>query len=272
MKRSILNILSIIIVLVLICCLLIVYFYRFMTEQESYIHDLFPTLIFIMLGAGCLAKLITSQGRVHLDVYEMCYKDEIGNAFKNNPLKRKKLLSACRFYHEKKYSKALKLLTQLFEESRQNNELVPILLFMALCYTELGSLDTAQKLYYKLLGLEPNHAQAHYNVGAVFMKIGDYDTALTHFDMAVEIQPNNYYAYLNRANYYLRIKDYDKSIADAKQALIIKDNGVEAAILLTVVYSIIDDEYEMENYYDIAVALGKKPDDLDEVIHRFSRY
>lgn len=271
MKRSILNVILIIIVSVFICCILMLNLYSFITGQESFLVDLFPTFIFLMLAAGCLAKLITSQGRVHLEVYEICYKEEIGDAFKNNLIKRKKLLSACRFYNEKKYSKALKLLNYLLGEARQEKDLSPILLFIALCYTELGLFENAQKIYYKLLDIEPNNAQAHYNVGAVFMEMGDYDTALKHFDMAVEVQPNSYYAYLNRANYYFRIGEYDNAIKNSNQALAIKDNGVEAASLLTVIYALMYDDDKMEKYYDIAVSLGKNPDDLDRLIYRFSK-
>ena len=79
----------------------------------------------------------------------------------------------------------------------------------------------------------------------------------------------SYNAYINRANYYFRKGEYDPAITDAKQALEFKNNGVEAASLLTVIYSLRGDENNKKHYYHLAITSGKRPSELDQAIEYF---
>lgn len=269
MKRRTSNIIWIALLSLLILGMVAFYVYDVIWLKTPFTKNLFRTIAILCLLLGTLLKLIKGSGRKSLDLYEKAYLDELGYAFKNKPLQRKKLLCACRLYNESNYRKALKYLFQLLREAEFERDSIPVLLFIALCYTDAGFADEAIKVYYDLLKIDPNNAQVHSNLGGLFISEGDFETALKHYNRSIELKPNNYYAYINRANYYFRINEYDNAISDAKQALEFKNNGIEAASLLTVIYALQGDESNKKIYYHIAITSGKKPEDLNDAVKYF---
>ncbi len=75
------------------------------------------------------------------------------------------------------------------------------LLFIALCYTDAGLTGEAIKVYCDLLQIDPKNAQAHSNLGRLFMAEGDYESAIKHYNTSIELKANNYFPYVNRAKY-----------------------------------------------------------------------
>lgn len=266
MKKNISRIILIAVIILLIVGIAAFYLYDVIWLKTPYIENLFRTIAIIFLLFGTLFKTIKTYGRNSLEIYEKAYAEELGYAFKNKPLQRKKLLCACRLYNESNYRKSLKYLFQLLREVEFERDSIPVLLFIALCYTDAGVTGEAIKVYYDLLKIDPNNPQVHSNLGGLFIKEGDFETALKHYNKSIELKPDNYFAYINRANYYFRKNEYDNAIVDAKQALEFKNNGAEAAALLTVIYALQEDEENKKKYYHIAITSGKNPADLNEAI------
>ena len=46
------------------------------------------------------------------------------------------------------------------------------------------------ELLKKVIEIQPNHADAHNNLGAAFKELGEYEKSITYFQKAIEIQPN----------------------------------------------------------------------------------
>ncbi len=266
MKKKSLNIIWIAVVILLIVGMVVFYLYDVIWVKTPYTKNLFRTIAIIFLLLGTLLKLINGSGRNSLEIYEKAYANELGFAFKNKPFQRKKLLCACRLYDESNYRKALKYLFQLLREVEFERDSIPVLLFIALCYTDAGVTSEAIKVYYDLLKIDSNNPQVHSNLGRLFIEEGDFETALKHYNKSIELKPDNYFAYINRANYYFRKNEYNNAIIDAKQALEFKNNGVEAAGLLTIIYALQGDEENKKKYYHIAITSGKNPADLNEAI------
>ena len=266
MKRKNSNTIWIAVIILLMVGIIAFYLYDVIWLKNPYTKNLFRTAAIVCLLLGTLVKLIYGSGRKSLEVYERAYANELGYAFKNKPFQRKKLLCACRLYDESNYGKALKYLFQLLQEGEFERDSVPVLLFIALCYTDAGVTEEAIKAYYELLKIDPKNSQVHSNLGGLFIQEGDFETALKHYNKSIEFNPKNYFAYLNRANYYFRINEFENAISDAKQALEFKNNGVEAASLLTVIYALQGDEENKKKYYHISITSGKKPEDLNEAI------
>lgn len=269
MKRNIAKTICIVVIILLIAGIIGFYLYDVLWLKTPYTKNLFRTIAIIVLSSGTLLKLINGSGRKRLEVYEKAYANELGSAFKDKPLQRKKLLCACRLYDESNYRKALKYLHSLLREVEYYKDSVPVLLFIALCYTDLRISGEAIKAYYELLKIDPYNPQVHSNLGGLFISEGEFETALMHYNRAIELKPDHYYAYVNRANYYFRIYEYDNAILDAKKALEIKNNGAEAASLLTIIYALLGDEENKKKYYHISIAAGKKPKDLNAAIQYF---
>ena len=269
MKKKTSNIIWIAVVILLIVGIIAFYLYDVIWVKTTYTKNLFRTIAIISLLLGTLLKLVNGFGRKSLEVYEKAYANELGYAFKNKPFQRKKLLCACRLYDESNYRKSLKYLFQLLREVEFERDSIPVLLFIALCYTDAGVTDEAINVYYDLLKIDPNNPQVHSNLGGLFINEGDFESALHHYNKSIELKPDNYYAYINRANYYFRQNEYDNAIIDAKQALEFKNNGVEAAGLLTIIYALQGDEKNKKKYYHIAITSGKNPLDLNEAIQYY---
>jgi len=269
MKRNAANIIFIVIVILLMTALIAFYLYDVICVKTPFTKNLFRTIAILFVLLGTLVRLINGKGRKSLDFYEKAYADELGFAFKSKPLMRKKLLCAARLYDESNYRKALKYLFELLREAEFDRDSLPTLLFIALCYTDAGVSSEALKVYHEYLKIDPNDARIHSNIGHLYAKEGDYESALKHYNRSIEIKPENYYAYVNRANYYFRKREYDPAISDAKQALEYKNNGVEAASLLAIIYSLLKDDENKKHYYHIAITSGKSPKDLNDAIEYF---
>lgn len=266
MKKKGSNIVWIAVIILLIVGIVVFYLYDVIWLKTPYTKNLFRTIAIFFLLLGTLLKIINGSGRNGLDVYEKAYANELGCAFMNKPFQRKKLLCACRLYNESNYRKSLKYLFQLLREVEFERDSIPVLLFIALCYTDAGVTSEAIKVYYDLLKIDPNNPQVHSNLGSLFVAEGDFETALKHYNKSIELKPDNYFAYINRANYYFRNNEYNNAIIDAKQALEFKNNGAEAAGLLTIIYALQGDEENKKKYYHIAITSGKNPADLNEAI------
>ncbi len=248
------------------------YLYGVLYENASTTENL-PRVIIISVSAILLIAKINlgASSRGSLVDYEKAFSEEIGNAFLDQSINRTKLICAARLYNESNYRKALKYLFQLLPAARDERDSVPVLLFIALCYTDGGLPIEAVKAYETLLKTDPYNSQAHSNLGLLYIKLGDHEKGLTHYEKALEYNPNNYYAWNNRANYYFRIYEYEKAIADAHKALEIKNNGVESASLLAVLYALTDNAEMKEKYFHVATVLGKNPNDLKESIAYFKQ-
>ncbi len=269
MKRKTLKILYIALVLVLIAAVIALYLYEVLYVKKPYTENLFRAVLIVVSLLIALYKVVTGYGRKPLRLYESLYAKEIGDAFGRDSRKRRKLLCACRFYDEGKNKKAVKTLFELRKVAKGKNEHVSILLFIALCYTKSGFNAEAIKAYDELLTLDPNHAQAHSNLGARWMAEGDFQKALQYYHRSIELRPNYYAAYVNRANCYFYQGEFDNAIVDAKQALEYKNNGHEAASLLAIIYALQGDEGKKQRYYHISVSSGKDPRELSNAIQYY---
>ena len=270
-KNNKTNIIIAVLIFAVIIGLIAYYLYDVIYNKTPYKDNLFRILAIICMLIATIIRLFkTGSGRRNcLDVYEKIYANDIGFAFKNKPMQKKKLLCAIRLFHEENYKKALKYLYELLNECEFDRDTTVVLLFIALCFAEAGYTEDAIRAYHELLKIDPNNARAHSNLGNQYMNYGDFESALKHYNKSIEIKPDNYSAYVNRANYYFRINEYDNAIKDGKKALEIKNNGIEAADLLAIIYALKKDEENKKKYYHIAITSGKNPEELNKAIEFF---
>lgn len=271
MKRKNGRNLGVLLVGLLMTALLAFYIYDVAVLKTAPTKNLGRVVLIILALCGTLTKLLTGTGRKGLNVYEQAYKKELGNAFASNPMARKKLLCATRLYNESNYAKALKHLMQLMNEVESVEDRSPVMLFVALCYTDAGMLQDAVRAYQELLKYDLRHAQAHSNLGILYMELGDYESARRHYDAAITYAPENYHAWLNRASLLFRTGELDDATADAHRALEIQNNGKAAAALLAILYALKGDEENKQKYRHQAIVAGEAPGALDSAIAHYAR-
>ena len=244
--------------------------YSIFVKGEPLGNVLIRFIIIVLSAVVAIARINTDRPKsLPLEQYEKAYAEELGTAFCDQTMNRTKLLCAVRLYNESKYRKALKYLLELLPTARTDKDRIPVFFFMALCYSDGGAPLEAVVAYESLLKIEPCHAQAHSNLGLIYVKLEEGEKGLYHYDRSLECDPNNYYAWVNRANYYFRLREYESAITDALRAMELKNNGVEAASLLAVSYALTGKNELMEKYFHTAVVLGKSPDDLNASIDYF---
>ena len=60
-----------------------------------------------------------------------------------------------------------------------------------------NDIKEAQNLYNKILEIDPNFANAHYNLGNIFKELGENQKAKSCYKKAIEINPNYVDAHSN---------------------------------------------------------------------------
>jgi len=272
MKNKTVRTLLTILIFLLMLGILGFYLYDVIALGKPFTENLVRVLALLVAASGTVVKLHSSRaGRGSLQMYEKAYTNELGKAFSDDPKRRKKLINACRCYDESNYSQALKYLAQLQKTELTRKEIVPILLFTALCYTDAQIPEEAIRVYEQLLSYDPGNAQVHSNLGLLYASQGMYEKALQHYGRSIDCKRENYYAYVNRANCYFKMGQYEPATEDALTALTFKNNGHEAASLLAILYGMAGDEQNKEKYFRIYVAAGQSPEDLNNAIEFYTQ-
>ena len=92
---------------------------------------------------------------------------------------------------------------------------------MVLAYTHYGKkeYDLAIFDFSRVLGVNTNHAEAHFGRGAAFLKKRQYDEAISDFSAALKLNLNDANTYNRRAVAYLSRRQYREAIADSWKAI-----------------------------------------------------
>jgi tetratricopeptide (TPR) repeat protein/2-polyprenyl-3-methyl-5-hydroxy-6-metoxy-1,4-benzoquinol methylase len=95
-----------------------------------------------------------------------------------------------------------------------------------------GKLDEAVARYRWALALEPNNADAHYNLGNVLRQQSKFDEAEIHYQRAVVLKPTFAEAHNNLGNVLRRQGKSDEAATHYQQAVALKPNFADAHINL----------------------------------------
>ncbi|MBO5797538.1 MAG: tetratricopeptide repeat protein [Clostridia bacterium] len=255
-----------VLVILLMAGLLGLYVYDLVVNHTPVTENLFKLLAVECLLISTLIRLrgkVTARG---LDFYEKRYENELGTAFKDKPLWRKKLLCAVRLFNQNNYRKALKYLNDLARRCETTYDARAVLLFAALCYSDAGLREHAIRTYYTLLEHDASNATVHNNLGLLFAEEGDYEMAMKHCDKAIELKPQYYHPYLNKANFHFRRHEMEEAIACAEKVLEINPNVDGASGLLALIYALQGDREKQEKYAHLAAAAGCNPKKIQDAI------
>ena len=91
-----------------------------------------------------------------------------------------------------------------------------------------NKIEDAQELYNQVLELNPNHLDAHNNIGIILQNAGQYQKAIKCFEKAIEIDPNYKNAYNNLGSAFKDLQEYQKAIKYFEKAIEIDPNYLDA--------------------------------------------
>ncbi|MBJ6751682.1 glycosyltransferase [Geomonas anaerohicana] len=105
---------------------------------------------------------------------------------------------------------------QKLEETGTSHEALAELARQA---TELGFFAEAEQLWQRLLGVKPDHAEAYFNLGYLYLSLGDYPQARSHAARGAELAPDLKEAAFNLAKCELYLGDTAAALARCRDML-----------------------------------------------------
>ena len=161
--------------------------------------------------------------------------DSLQKAIKNNPDNDNLKYRLAETYQKiGKYEDAANVYTALAEDNPDDAKVY--FNMMVKMYDEASMPDKAIESAKKLIELQPNSADAYYNVGYMYVKQEQYQEAIPIFKKAIELNPDMEYAYMNLAVCYSKINQYSNSIQILKQLVEKQPNNSDAWLSIAVNY------------------------------------
>ena len=262
-----------IIVLILVILVIIadigLYLYEVLIKHQSPTENLLRTIAIFCAGLSTIFKLYKPRKRKSLNFYAIQYANILDKAFTGRKKVYKKLLSAIRLYNEDRIPKALRGFQRLLHKCEKTKDYYAVLLFTALCYTDIGAYDQAEAIYQKMKYKNITDSRVYSNLGNVQMNAGKISDAILSFEYALSLDRTNAKAYNNLAQAYFKNYDLDSAITYALNALDANSKTHQASALLTVIYALKNDRENYDKYFHIAVSSGRDPKELQESVQYY---
>ena len=119
-----------------------------------------------------------------------------------------------------------------------------------------NNLQDAQNYYQKVLEIDPNHVNAHNNLGAIFNTLGDYQKAKDCYEKAIEIDPNSSEAYYNLGTVLKELGEIQKAKECYEKAIQLNPILSDAHNNLGVVFLELEEIHKARECYEKAIQLN----------------
>jgi tetratricopeptide (TPR) repeat protein len=98
----------------------------------------------------------------------------------------------------------------------------------ALATHRAGRLAEAEKIYEKILAIQPDHFDSLHSLGFIYYQRGSHEEAIHKIDLALRRNPNNSAALNNRGVILKELQQFDKALASYDRALTMRPDYAEA--------------------------------------------
>jgi tetratricopeptide (TPR) repeat protein len=119
-----------------------------------------------------------------------------------------------------------------------------------------GKIDIAQNLYIKILEINPNYADAHYNLGVIFQELRENQKAKDCFEKVIEIDPNYVNALNNLGVIFKELKENQKAKECFEKAIELKPDYVDAHNNLGVMFQGLGEYKKAKDCYEKAITIN----------------
>ena len=92
-------------------------------------------------------------------------------------------------------------------------------LAIALAHHQAGRLDLAEEIFRRVLAIEPESADAHFNLATVLLEQGKLDQAIACYENLVRLKPDDAQAFNNLGNAWRQRGDPEKAVQCYRRAL-----------------------------------------------------
>ena len=119
-----------------------------------------------------------------------------------------------------------------------------------------GKIDIAQEHYNQVLKINPNHSQAHNNLGVIFEKLEDYNKAKSCYEKAIEIAPNRADAHNNLGAILQELGEKQKAKECFEKTIEIDPNYADAHNNLGVIFRKLGEKQKAKECYEKAIEIN----------------
>ena len=124
---------------------------------------------------------------------------------------------SAKYYHEKKFSKALFYLNKINRSEPRNTS---VLLKMASCYFGLGDDRNTINIIERVLKIDKNNDKLYYDLSVIYKRIGDIEGTIKACERAIEINPRVLSYYLALADVYEKTNELERTLEILFQGLL----------------------------------------------------
>ena len=139
-----------------------------------------------------------------------------------------------------------------------------------------NNLQTAENLYKKILKTNPNHVDAHNNLGLILYAFEKFQEAINFYEKAIQINPNFATAHNNLGNALKKLKEYKKAIACYEKAIQINSNYAGVHNNLGLLFEQFKEHQKAINCYQKAIQIDPyyavAPFNLGNVLKKLGKF
>ncbi len=151
------------------------------------------------------------------------------------------------------YEKAL----TISEDIGEPDEMIEIMLDLALEYENIQDFNMAIIVLKKLLKISPNNESAIYEIAYCYERIGDFDSCIEYYNKYIDNNPYSFTAWYNLGNIYFLKRELDKAIWAYDYSIIINEEFASA-------YFNMGNTYMQKEEFNHAIKSYKKCLQIDE--------
>ena len=127
---------------------------------------------------------------------------------------------------------------------------------LGIIFKELGELQKAVDCYQKVIQIQPEDAYAHYNLGLVFKELGELQKAVDCFQKVIQIQPDRVDdAHVGLGLVFKELEEYQKAKSCYEKAIQINPYYAEAHNNLGVVFIKLGEDQKAMSCYEKAIEI-----------------
>lgn len=100
----------------------------------------------------------------------------------------------------------------------------------AILSTQLYDTDTAEKIFKKVIKMDPDNATVHKDLGVIYLNQRLFDYAKDEFQKALQLAPDDFDIVLEYANYLFAMSEYNEADTYYEKAISMQDDVVAKAL------------------------------------------
>ena len=136
---------------------------------------------------------------------------------------------------------------------------VPLLFnLIGACYKALGQLEVSVKMFEKAVGIKPDYAEAHKNLGITLRSLGQFEPAVNSLEQAIKVEPNYADAHYNLAITFKDFGDLHAAVKSYEKTITLNPNFAAAHNNLGNVFKDLDKFDDAVKSYEKAISLNPK--------------